>query len=70
MTPELQDIIDRHEATLKACSGKLMNAEKDLSVVLKYLADEMFLAGEVRRHILELYTITTAPAIDRARGGR
>lgn len=34
MTPELQAIIDRHEARIKACGDKLMNAERDLSVVL------------------------------------
>lgn len=35
MTPELQAIIERHEDRLKACGDKLMNAERDLSVVLE-----------------------------------
>lgn len=38
MTPELQAIIARHEARLKSCGDKLMNAERDLSVVLGVLA--------------------------------
>lgn len=39
MTTELQAIIDRHEARIKACGDKLMNAERDLSVVLDILAN-------------------------------
>ena len=58
--PNIQEIISRHEARLKACGDKLMNAERDLSVVLEWLHTGIFVPREtmVNVHITLVHART------------